>query len=148
MNFYWKTMKKLKIGSQALGDAILDNLGIPKRQTHTFNLFGTVFKLELPEEDIASVQQWEKHKQAAIFESFLSFIAHKLKFKVSGLDVKLNRSKDSSQTEFIEPITGPTNNNNSNRDRKSSASATQTESSSMHSGISIERPRTLKEVDG
>lgn len=92
------------IGSTALGDAILDNLGISKSQTHWVNLFGTVYKLELPQEDISTVQQWEEHKQSAVFQSFLSLLSDKLKFKVSELNVKMNRSKDPTQISWIEPI--------------------------------------------
>lgn len=83
---------------------MLDNLGISKSQTHWINLFGTVYKLQLPEEDISTIEQWEEHKQKAVFQSFFSLLSDKLKFKVSELNVKMNRSKDPTQINWIEPI--------------------------------------------
>lgn len=91
-------------GSTALGDLILEKLGIPPPQSHWIHIFGSVYKLNLPKEDILTVQQWEEHKKSAIFKSLLSLIIDDMKFKVSELNVKLVRSKNNEQNRIIEPF--------------------------------------------
>lgn len=91
-------------GSTALGDLILEQLGIPPPQSHWIHIFGSVYKLNLPKEDILTVQQWEEHKKSAIFKSLLSLIIDDMKFKVSELNVKLVRSKNDEQNRIIEPF--------------------------------------------
>lgn len=90
--------------STAIGDLILEQLGIPPPQSHWFHIFGSVYKLNLPKEDILTVQQWEEHKKSAIFKSLLSLIIDDMKFKVSELSVKLVRSKNDEQNRIIEPF--------------------------------------------
>lgn len=82
----------------------MEKLGIPQNQTHWLNIFGSVYKLEMPKKDINSIQQWEDHENAAVFQSFLSFMLHELKFKASELHVRLDRSDDKDQKRFIEPL--------------------------------------------
>lgn len=91
-------------GSTALGDLILEQLGIPPPQSHWIHIFGSVYKLNLPKEDILTVQQWEEHKKSAIFKSLLSLIIDDMKFKVSELNVKLVRSKNDEKNRIIEPF--------------------------------------------
>lgn len=84
---------------------ILDQLGIPPPQSHWLNIFGSVYKLELPKDDILTVQQWEEHNKSAIFKSFLSLILDDMKFKVSEMNVKFVRSKDHhQQNRIVEPL--------------------------------------------
>lgn len=83
---------------------ILEQLGIPPPQSHWIHIFGSVYKLNLPKEDILTVQQWEEHKKSAIFKSLLSLIIDDMKFKVSELNVKLVRSKNDEQNRLIEPF--------------------------------------------
>lgn len=83
---------------------ILEQLGIPPPQSHWIHIFGSVYKLNLPKEDILTVQQWEEHKKSAIFKSLLSLIIDDMKFKVSELNVKLVRSKNDEQNRIIEPF--------------------------------------------
>lgn len=90
--------------STAIGDLILEQLGIPPPQSHWLHIFGSVYKLNLPKEDILTVQQWEEHKKSAIFKSLLSLIIDDMKFKVSELSVKLVRSKNDEQNRIIEPF--------------------------------------------
>lgn len=90
--------------STAIGDLILEQLGIPPPQSHWLYIFGSVYKLNLPKEDILTVQQWEEHKKSAIFKSLLSLIIDDMKFKVSELSVKLVRSKNDEQNRIIEPF--------------------------------------------
>lgn len=92
-------------GSTALGDTIMEHLGIAPNQTHWLNIMGSVYKLELPKEDIATVQEWEEHKQGAVFKDLIPFILKDLKFKVSGLNVKLVRSDEAMQNCIIKPKT-------------------------------------------
>lgn len=91
-------------GSTAIGDLILERLGIPPTQSHWLHIFGSVYKLNLPKEDIVTVQQWEEHKKSAIFKSLLSLIIDDMKFKVSELNVKLVRSKSDEQNRIIKPF--------------------------------------------
>lgn len=81
-------------------------------------MFGTVYKMQLPEDDITTLKQWDEQKKAAAFESFLSFLVDNMKFKVSELHVKLERSEDPSQIRLIEPL-------NSTRNNLSTSSSTQ-----------------------
>lgn len=83
---------------------ILEQLGIPPPQSHWLHIFGSVYKLNLPKENILTVQQWEEHKKSAIFKSLLSLIIDDMKFKVSELSVKLVRSKNDEQNRIIEPF--------------------------------------------
>lgn len=92
-------------GSTALGDTIMEHLGIAPNQTHWLNIMGSVYKLELPKEDIATVQEWEEHKQGAVLKNLISFILKDLKLKVSELNVKLVRSEEPSQNCIIKPMT-------------------------------------------
>lgn len=89
--------------STALGDAIMDNLGIRRNRTHFFNIFGSVYKLELPREDVSSIEQWEEHKQSEIFRNFLSFFLNDMKYKVTDMHVHLRRSNE-PQNRIVEPL--------------------------------------------
>lgn len=80
----------------------MEHLGISQNQTHWLNLFGSVYKLELPRENIESVEQWEQHKKSEVFKSFLAFVLDDLKYKVNGLHVSLVRR--SEQTRYLEPL--------------------------------------------
>lgn len=91
-------------GSTALGDIILEKLGIQQSQTHWLNIFGSVYKLELPKKDITNLEEWDEHQQAAVFQSFLSFALQELKFKASELHIKLERSNDPQQDRIVEPL--------------------------------------------
>ncbi|XP_055306933.1 uncharacterized protein LOC129571193 isoform X2 [Sitodiplosis mosellana] len=153
-------------GSTALGDAIIDNLGIPQTQTHWLNLFGTVYKLELPKEDISTLQQWEEHKKTAVFQSFFSFIRDELRLKVSELHVKLNRSEDSTQNRLIESKvssqTRISRRNDPTCGRETNVNATQndehkedgdsvdisTEQCTMNIGASGEKPYAISMIFG
>lgn len=98
---------QFSIGSTAGGstaDALLHHLGIPAPHTHWINIFGSVYKLELPKQDISTIQQWEEHKKSAIVRSLLALILEDMKFKVSEMHVKLNRANGSQRSQIIEPL--------------------------------------------
>lgn len=80
----------------------MDRMGIEQNQTHWLNIFGTVYKLELPNENIESIQQWEQHKKTEVFKSFLAFVLEDLKYKVSGLNVSLVKRPE--QNRILEPL--------------------------------------------
>lgn len=81
----------------------MDNLGIPRSRTHFVNIFGSVYKLELPIEDILSVEQWEEHKKSEVFRSFLSFVLNDMKYKVTDIHVKFRRTNQ-PQNHIVEPL--------------------------------------------
>lgn len=103
---------------------------IPRAQTHWVNLFGTVYKMELPKEDILTLKQWEEHNQTAVLRSFLTFLFNELKFKVSEMHVKLSRLENSKQNQLIKPhISSQTNivKTNHTENKESNATVAQTD---------------------
>lgn len=92
-----------RIGSTALGDAVLQRLGV-QHQVHQMNIFGTVYKLELPKQDISTIEQWEAHQKSAVLQSLVGVMLRSLKFKVTELHVKLERSDDPEQQRSIGPV--------------------------------------------
>lgn len=73
-------------------------------QTQWYNFFGSMYKLDVPKQDIPRIQKWMKDKKSSNFNTFLSYVMTDLKFKVTEMHVKFEGSDNPNQDQIIQPI--------------------------------------------
>lgn len=60
--------------------------------------------MNLPKEDIPTIQNWIKQNESSNFDKFFAYMINDLKFKVTEMHVKFERSNNLNEQHEIEPI--------------------------------------------
>lgn len=63
-----------------------------------------MYEIEFPKQDIPAIQEWVAQKNSPNFHTFLAHVLEDMKFQVTEMHVKFERSNDPDQARIIEPI--------------------------------------------